>query len=135
MKEASGSMEQIMEIISRKPDGFSVLSGDDAITMPLIASGADGVISVVANALPEKFSIMVNASLKGDFEVARPIHNELLAITKMFFEEGNPGGVKVALENREIMSQNLRLPLVPVSLSLAERISLEMKRVLKSEKA
>ncbi len=135
VKEASGSMEQIMEIISRKPDGFSVLSGDDAITMPLIASGADGVISVVANALPEKFSIMVNASLKGDFEVARPIHNELLAITKMFFEEGNPGGVKVALENREIMSQNLRLPLVPVSLSLAERISLEMKRVLKSEKA
>lgn len=135
VKEASGSMEQIMEIISRKPDGFSVLSGDDAITMPLIASGADGVISVVANALPEKFSIMVNASLKGDFEVARPIHNELLAITKMFFEEGNPGGVKVALENREIMFQNLRLPLVPVSLSLAERISLEMKRVLKSEKA
>ena len=135
VKEASGSMEQIMEIISRKPDGFSVLSGDDAITMPLIASGADGVISVVANALPEKFSIMVNASLKGDFEVARPIHNELLAITKMFFEEGNPGGVKVALENREIMSQNLRLPLVPVSLSLTERISLEMKRVLKSEKA
>ena len=135
VKEASGSMEQIMDIISRKPDGFSVLSGDDAITMPLIASGADGVISVVANALPEKFSIMVNASLKGDFEVARPIHNELLAITKMFFEEGNPGGVKVALENREIMSQNLRLPLVPVSLSLAERISLEMKRVLKSEKA
>ena len=135
VKEASGSMEQIMEIISRKPDGFSVLSGDDAITMPLIASGADGVISVVANALPEKFSIMVNASLKGDFEVARPIHNELLAITKMFFEEGNPGGVKVALENREIMSQNLRLPLVPVSLSLAERISLEMKRVLKSEEA
>lgn len=135
VKEASGSMEQIMEIISRKPDGFSVLSGDDAITMPLIASGADGVISVVANALPEKFSIMVNASLKGDFAVARPIHNELLAITKMFFEEGNPGGVKVALENREIMSQNLRLPLVPVSLSLAERISLEMKRVLKSEKA
>jgi 4-hydroxy-tetrahydrodipicolinate synthase len=135
VKEASGSMEQIMEIISRKPDGFSVLSGDDAITMPLIACGADGVISVVANALPEKFSIMVNASLKGDFEVARPIHNELLAITKMFFEEGNPGGVKVALENRAIMSQNLRLPLVPVSLSLAERISLEMKRVLKSEKA
>jgi len=135
VKEASGSMEQIMAIISRKPDGFSVLSGDDAITMPLIACGADGVISVVANALPEKFSIMVNASLKGDFEVARPIHNELLAITKMFFEEGNPGGVKVALENRAIMSQNLRLPLVPVSLSLAERISLEMKRVLKSEKA
>ena len=70
---------------------------------------------------------MVNASLHGDFDLARPIHNELLNITKMFFEEGNPGWVKVALENREIMSQNLRLPLVTVSSSLANRINQEMK--------
>jgi 4-hydroxy-tetrahydrodipicolinate synthase len=130
VKEASGNFEQIMDIINRKPEGFNVLSGDDAITMPLIACGADGVISVVANALPEKFSTMVNASLHGDFDLARPIHNELLNITKMFFEEGNPGGVKVALENREIMKQNLRLPLVPVSSNLANRINLEMKSIL-----
>jgi 4-hydroxy-tetrahydrodipicolinate synthase len=130
VKEASGNFEQIMDIINRKPEGFLVLSGDDAITMPLIACGADGVISVVANALPEKFSTMVNASLKGDFDLARPIHNELLNITKMFFEEGNPGGVKVALENREIMQQNLRLPLVPVSSNLANRINQEMKYIL-----
>ena len=130
VKEASGNFEQIMDIINRKPEGFNVLSGDDAITMPLIACGADGVISVVANALPEKFSTMVNASLHGDFDLARPIHNELLNITKMFFEEGNPGGVKVALENREIMKQNLRLPLVPVSSNLANRINQEMKSLL-----
>jgi 4-hydroxy-tetrahydrodipicolinate synthase len=130
VKEASGNFEQIMDIVNRKPTGFLVLSGDDAITMPLIACGADGVISVVANALPEKFSTMVNASLRGEFELARPIHNEILNITKMFFEEGNPGGVKVALENREIMKQNLRLPLVPVSSNLANRINQEMKSIL-----
>ncbi len=130
VKEASGNFEQIMDIVNRKPTGFLVLSGDDAITMPLIACGADGVISVVANALPEKFSTMVNASLRGEFELARPIHNEILNITKMFFEEGNPSGVKVALENREIMKQNLRLPLVPVSSNLANRINQEMKSIL-----
>lgn len=130
IKEASGSMDQIMEIISQAPEGFSVLSGDDAITMPLIACGAVGVISVVANALPEKFSSMVKSSLEGDFLSARRIHNELLSITKMFFEEGNPGGVKVALENRRIMSQELRLPLVIVTEGLADRINKEMSILL-----
>ena len=130
VKEASGNMDQIMEIISQAPEGFSVLSGDDAITMPLIACGAEGVISVVANALPEKFTSMVKFALQGDFSSAKKIHNELLPITKMFFEEGNPGGVKVALENRGIMSQDLRLPLVPVSTNLANRINNEMKSLL-----
>ncbi len=130
VKEASGNMDQIMEIISQAPKGFSVLSGDDAITMPLIACGAEGVISVVANALPEKFTSMVKVALQGDFSSAKKIHNELLPITKMFFEEGNPGGVKVALENRGVMSQDLRLPLVPVSTNLANRINNEMKSLL-----
>ncbi|MFM7472614.1 MAG: 4-hydroxy-tetrahydrodipicolinate synthase, partial [Crocinitomicaceae bacterium] len=104
MKEASGNMEQIMEIIRlRKPD-FGVLSGDDALTMPLIAAGADGVISVVANAFPEKFSRMVHASLEGDYDTARKEHYDLLPVTKMFFEEGNPGGVKIALRERGISS-------------------------------
>jgi 4-hydroxy-tetrahydrodipicolinate synthase len=130
VKEASGNMDQIMDIIRLAPEGFSVLSGDDAITMPLIACGAVGVISVVANALPEVFSSMINASLNGDFSFAKSIHNDLLPITKMFFEEGNPGGVKVALENRGVMSQNLRLPLVPVSADLGARINNEMKSLL-----
>ncbi|MFM7637039.1 MAG: 4-hydroxy-tetrahydrodipicolinate synthase [Crocinitomicaceae bacterium] len=122
MKEASGNMEQIMEIIRlRKPD-FGVLSGDDALTMPLIAAGADGVISVVANAFPEKFSRMVHASLEGDYDTARKEHYDLLPITKMFFEEGNPGGVKIALRERGISSDVMRLPLVSVTEGLKERI-------------
>jgi 4-hydroxy-tetrahydrodipicolinate synthase len=130
MKEASGNMEQIMEIIRlRKPD-FGVLSGDDALTMPLIAAGADGVISVVANAFPEKFSRMVHASLEGDYDTARKEHYDLLPITKMFFEEGNPGGVKIALRERGICSDVLRLPLVSVSEGLMERIVLETKRIV-----
>lgn len=130
MKEASGSMEQIMEIIRLKPNGFGLLSGDDAITMPLIAAGADGVISVVANAFPEKFSKMVHASQAGDLTSARKEHYDLLPITKMFFEEGNPGGVKVAMKVRGIMEENMRLPLYPVSDGLRDRITAETKKLI-----
>jgi 4-hydroxy-tetrahydrodipicolinate synthase len=130
MKEASGSMEQIMEIIRLRPEGFGVLSGDDAITMPLIAAGADGVISVVANAFPEKFSRMVHSSQAGDLVKAREEHYDLLPVTKMFFEEGNPGGVKVAMKVRGIMEENMRLPLYPVSDGLRSRITAETKRLL-----
>lgn len=131
MKEASGNFDQIMEIIRCRKEGFGVLSGDDAITMPLIAAGADGVISVVANSFPEKFSAMVNASLRGDLAYARELHYDLLPVTRMLFEEGNPGGVKVALEVRELMGQAMRRPLVPVSAGLAKRIEEETKRLLK----
>jgi 4-hydroxy-tetrahydrodipicolinate synthase len=130
MKEASGNFDQIMEIIRCRPAGFGVLSGDDAITMPLIAAGAEGVISVVANALPEKFSSMVLAALKGDLETARELHYALLPITRQFFEEGNPGGVKVALEFREIMSQTMRRPLISVSSGLESRIQAEMQKLV-----
>jgi 4-hydroxy-tetrahydrodipicolinate synthase len=131
MKEASGNFDQIMEIIRAKPEGFGVLSGDDAITMPLIAAGADGVISVVANAFPEKFSAMVNASMRGDLAYARAIHYDLLPVTRMLFEEGNPGGVKVSLEVRKLMGQAMRRPLVQVSEGLAKRITDETDRLLK----
>jgi 4-hydroxy-tetrahydrodipicolinate synthase len=131
MKEASGNMEQIMEIIRCRPNGFGVLSGDDALTMPLIAAGADGVISVVANAFPERFSKMVHSSLKGDLATGRKEHYELLPVTKMFFEEGNPGGVKVALSRRAIMDETMRLPLHPVSEGLRQRINTETDRLLK----
>ena len=131
MKEASGNMEQIMELIRLRPEGFGILSGDDALTMPLIAAGADGVISVVANSFPEKFSKMVHASQHGDLVNARKEHYDLFSITKMFFEEGNPGGVKVALKVRGIMEETMRLPLMPVSDQLRARISGETIKLLK----
>ena len=130
VKEASGNMEQIMDIIRQRKASFGVLSGDDNLTMPLIAAGADGVISVVANAFPELFSTMVNASIKGDLLRARAAHYELFSITKMFFEEGNPGGVKVALAARGIMDEYMRLPLMPVSDGLRNRINSETKRLI-----
>ena len=129
MKEASGNMEQIMELVRLKPDGFGILSGDDAITLPLIAAGADGVISVVANAFPLKFGKMVHASLEGNFEEARKYHYELLPVTKMFFEEGNPGGVKVSLNKMGVMNETMRLPLVTVSDNLRSRIAAETNNI------
>ena len=130
VKEASGNMEQIMDVIrQRKPD-FGVLSGDDNLTMPLIAAGADGVISVVANAFPERFSQMVHASMEGQLERAKAAHYDLFSVTKMFFEEGNPGGVKVALAARGLMQETMRLPLYPVSEGLRKRIQAETTRLL-----
>lgn len=130
MKEASGNMEQIMELVRLKPEGFDVLSGDDNLTMPLITTGVSGVISVVANAFPEKFSKMVHATIKEDLATARKYHYDLFSITKMFFEEGNPGGVKIALQERGIMDARMRLPLFPVSEQLANRIVVETKRLM-----
>jgi 4-hydroxy-tetrahydrodipicolinate synthase len=129
MKEASGNMEQIMEIIRCKPADFLVLSGDDALTMPLIAAGADGVISVVANSFPKQFSQMVAASLNGDLATARKLHYDLLPITKLFFTEGNPGGVKIALEELGWMAPHMRLPLVQVSDNLRTAIQQETKKL------
>jgi 4-hydroxy-tetrahydrodipicolinate synthase len=130
MKEASGNMEQIMEIIRCKPADFLVLSGDDALTMPLIAAGADGVISVVANSFPKQFSQMVAASLNGDLATARKLHYDLLPITKLFFTEGNPGGVKIALEELGWMAPHMRLPLVQVSDSLKTAIQQATRKLI-----
>lgn len=130
MKEASGNMEQIMEIIRCKPEGFLVLSGDDAITMPLIAAGADGVISVVANSFPAHFSKMVTSALNGDMETARKYHYDLLPVTKLLFAEGNPGGVKIALEELGWMKPYMRLPLVQVSDALKAKIIAETKKLV-----
>lgn len=130
MKEASGNMEQIMEVIRCKPAYFLVLSGDDALTMPLIAAGADGVISVVANSFPKQFSQMVAASMNGDLATARKLHYDLLPITKLFFTEGNPGGVKIALEELGWMAPNMRLPLVQVSDSLKNAIQQATRKLI-----
>ena len=132
VKEASGNMEQIMDIIRQRKPGFGVLSGDDNLTMPLIAAGADGVISVVANAFPERFSQMVHASMSKDLELAKQAHYDLFSVTKMFFEEGNPGGVKVALASRGLMQETMRLPLYPVSEGLRTRIQAETARLRKA---
>jgi 4-hydroxy-tetrahydrodipicolinate synthase len=130
VKEASGNMEQIMQIIKYRPSGFGVLSGDDNLTMPLIAAGADGVISVVANAFPALFSNMVHAAIRGELDVARAAHYKLFDVTKMFFEQGNPGGVKAALAHMELMDEYMRLPLFPVSDELRKRIEKETTAIL-----
>ena len=130
VKEASGNMEQIMSIIQHAPEGFDVLSGDDALTVPLISVGAKGVISVVANALPERFSKMINAALKDDWFTAREQHYALLEITKLFFAQGNPAGVKSALKERGIMDAYLRLPLVNVTPELDSDIAHAMRELI-----
>ena len=122
-KEASGNISQVMEILRNKPDGFSVISGDDALTLPMIAMGATGVISVAANAFPKEMSEMVNYALNGDLKTALPLHYKLVPIMNALFEEGNPAGVKAALEIKGIISNNLRLPLVKVSKPLYNKLS------------
>ena len=130
VKEASGDLGQIMEIIQHKPEGFDVVSGDDAITMPMINLGASGVISVVANAFPKRFSQMVHASLANDVTLAREAHYDLLHVTNLFFMEGNPGGVKVSLAKQRLMSAVMRKPLYPVSEGLKLEIEKETERIL-----
>lgn len=129
MKEASGSMEQIMDLIRLRPEGFGILSGDDPITMPLMTLGADGVISVVSNAFPSKFTQMVHLSRDAKNMEAREIHYSLIEITKLFFAEGNPGGVKEALVELGLMENTMRQPLYNVSSSLAERIKTLTKKL------
>ncbi|MFM7223290.1 MAG: 4-hydroxy-tetrahydrodipicolinate synthase [Bacteroidota bacterium] len=114
-KEASGNMEQIMQIISEKPDHFSVISGDDAITLPLVACGASGVISVVANAYPRQFSEMVNQCLNGNFDGARPTHAKMLPVIQSMFAEGSPSGIKHYLTQMGLIQEYFRLPVYSVS--------------------
>lgn len=115
VKEASGSLEQCMEIIKNKPADFLVISGDDALTLPMIASGGDGVISVLANAFPQGFSDMVTAALLGNLDEARALHYKYFELIHYLFVDGNPAGVKVALKLLNIMEVDVRLPLVDVT--------------------
>lgn len=129
MKEASGNLEQIMAIIKDAPKDFLVISGDDLLTLPMIASGAHGVISVVANAFPRRFSDMVRYSLAGDFAKARPLHYDLMRVTQLFFADGNPGGVKVSLEVQKLCKAHVRLPLYAVNDSVHAGIVKETRKL------
>ena len=115
IKEASGNMEQCMKIIKHKPKDFSLISGDDMLTLPLIACGAEGVISVVANAFPKDFSEMTRQILSGNVKEAQKLHYKLTDIIEQLFADGNPAGVKAILELMGICKANVRLPLVKIN--------------------
>ena len=123
IKEASGNLAQVMEIIRNKPASFNVISGDDSLTLPMISLGACGVISVIANAYPKEMSDMVRLALKGDIKKALPIHYRLLPLMNAIFEEGNPGGIKALLEIGGRVNNQLRLPLTKVSKTLYNKLS------------
>ena len=122
IKEASGNLEQIMEIILHKPEGFLVISGDDALTLPHLSIGGDGVISVVANAFPKRFSTMVNAVMSGNMKLANEKHYELFEIIQYLFADGNPGGIKYVLQLINIGTDHLRLPLININQKTAKKL-------------
>ncbi len=130
IKEASDDIYQVMKIIKGKPKNFLVLSGDDFITLPLIAAGGDGVISVIANTTPRPFTDMVRAALRQDMPTAQQLNLKLLELYKLLFIEGNPVGVKAALELQGLCSREVRLPLVPMTEQGVHLIMAEMEKVL-----
>ena len=123
IKEASGDLEQITRLLSDRPENFMVISGDDAITLPMIALGGDGVVSVIGNGYPGLISSLVNAALDGDLEGARKLHYSLSPMIKAIFKEGNPAGIKAAMEIRGWCKNVLRLPLIPATENLSQEIS------------
>ena len=123
IKEASGHMEQVDEIISNKPDRFDVLSGDDALTFPMVASGAAGAISVIGNALPKEISRMIRLEFRGEYEPARKIHHRFQELYSLLFVDGNPAGVKALLSEMGFIENQLRLPLVPTRITTREKMA------------
>ncbi|WP_316797853.1 4-hydroxy-tetrahydrodipicolinate synthase [Pedobacter frigidisoli] len=128
-KEASGSFDQFNQILRDKPEDFLLISGDDPITLPMIALGAAGIISVVGNALPRQFSDMVRACLAGDFKAATPAHLALVEFTRLAFAEGNPAGIKAALKHLDVCGDTVRLPLIKASGGLNESIIKEIEKL------
>jgi 4-hydroxy-tetrahydrodipicolinate synthase len=122
IKEASGDMAQCMEILRDRPEDFLVVSGDDALALPQIACGMEGVISVVANAFPQQFTDMVRHSLKGDFKAAKAANDCLMGVYEALFSENNPAGVKAAMSELKLIGNHVRLPLVPLSAGLHEKV-------------
>lgn len=131
VKEASGNLQQIMEILRDKPEDFRVLSGDDGITQPMMALGAEGVISVAANGYPKQFCEMVHLMLEGKNEKALPLHYQMLRMNGLIFADGNPAGIKALMAHVGLCKNVLRLPLVPVSDNVRQEIENEYDNNLK----
>ncbi|MCI6197499.1 MAG: 4-hydroxy-tetrahydrodipicolinate synthase [Prevotella sp.] len=129
IKEASGNLEQVDEIIKNKPKDFAVISGDDALTFPMISCGAEGVISVIGNALPKEFSRMIRLEFKGEYEGARKIHHRFTELFSLLFVDGNPAGVKAMLHEMGFIENVLRLPLVPTRISTLQKMSEILKEL------
>lgn len=121
IKEASGDMGQCMQILRDKPSTFMVVSGDDALALPQMACGMEGVISVAANAFPKEFSEMIRLCLKGDFAAAKKLNDPLLEAYEIMFAENNPAGVKALMAGMQLIQNQLRLPMVPLSATWSER--------------
>jgi 4-hydroxy-tetrahydrodipicolinate synthase len=131
VKEASGDMSQILKILRGKPENFNVISGDDMMTIPVIAAGGSGVISVLANAFPAQCSELVNHALKSNFKSAREIQYRFIEMIELLFIEGNPSGVKEMLSLMNICHNTVRLPLVTVSRTIHTRIQKAVEEVNK----
>lgn len=131
IKEASGNLEQCMQIGKNKPKDFILISGDDNLTLPMMSVGCEGVISVVGQAVPKPFSGMVRAALQGNFSQAKTLHFQCMDLTNLLFEENNPAGIKSALQHLNIGKDYLRLPNVPVSKDLAKRIAKALDKTKK----
>ncbi|NII81385.1 MULTISPECIES: 4-hydroxy-tetrahydrodipicolinate synthase [unclassified Pedobacter] len=128
-KEASGSFDQFNQIMRDKPADFLLISGDDPVTLPMIALGAAGIISVIGNALPKQFSDMVKLCLAGAYKTALPAHLSLIEFTRLAFAEGNPAGIKAALKHLGVCGDTVRLPLVKASASLEKSIIAEIEKL------
>ena len=129
VKEASGSMEQVDEIIKNKPHRFDVISGDDALTFSMVASGAAGVISVIGNALPKEFSRMIRLEFNGEYEPARKIHHKFTELYSLLFIDGNPSGCKALLNDMGMIENVLRLPLVPTTITTKQKMAAILKEL------
>ena len=129
IKEAAGSLEQVDEIIKNKPKHFEVISGDDALTFPMIASGAVGVISVIGNALPKEFSRMIRLEFNGEYDAARIIHHQFTELYKLLFVDGNPAGCKALLNDMGMIENVLRLPLVPTRIETKQKMNDILKKM------
>ena len=123
IKEASGNLEQVDEIIKNKPASFDVISGDDALTFPMVSCGAVGVISVICNALPKEFSKMIRLQMRGEYDPARKIHHRFIDLFSLLFVDGNPAGVKAMLHEMGYIENVLRLPLVPMRIKNMQRMA------------
>ena len=129
IKEASGNLEQVDEIIKNKPNDFDVISGDDSLTFPMVSCGAVGVISVIGNALPKEFSRMIRLQMRGEYDPARTIHHRFTDLFSLLFVDGNPAGVKAMLSEMGFIENVLRLPLVPMRIKNMQRMSEILKEL------